>query len=50
MPFSIKLVQNSVRNLLFLEINVKTLCGTVVLLEICALCKKAKNCENGGRN
>ena len=44
MSFSIKLVQNSVRNVLLLEIGVKTLCVTVVLLEICAMCKKAKNC------
>ena len=50
MSFSIKLVQNSVRNVLLLEISVKTLGATVVLLEICAMCKKAKNCENGGRN
>ena len=34
MSFSIKLVQNSVRNLLLLEIGVKRLCATVVLLEI----------------
>ena len=44
MSFSIKLVQNSVRNVLLLEIGVKTLCATVVLLEIGAVCKKAKNC------
>ena len=44
MSISIKLVQKSVHNLLLLEIGVKTLCVTVVLLEICAMCKKAKNC------
>ena len=44
MSFSIKLVQNSVRNVLLLEIGVKTLCVTVVFLEIGAMCKKAKNC------
>ena len=44
MSFSIKLVQNSVHNVLLLEIGVKTLCVTVVLLEIGAMCKKAKNC------
>ena len=44
MSISIKLVQKSVHNVLLLEIGVKTLCVTVVLLEICAMCKKAKNC------
>ena len=44
MSFSIKLVQNSVRNVQLLEIAVKTLCATVVLLEIGAMCKKAENC------
>ena len=44
MSFSIKLVQNSVRNVLLLEIGVKRLCATVVLLEIGTMCKKAKNC------
>ena len=44
MSFSIKLVQNSVRNVLLLEIGVKRLCATVVLLEIGAMCKRAKNC------
>ena len=44
MSISIKLVQKSVHNVLLLEIGIKTLCVTVVLLEICAICKKAKNC------
>ena len=44
MSFSIKLVQNSVRNVLLLEIGVKRLWATVVLLEIGTMCKKAKNC------
>ena len=44
MSFSINLVQNSVRNVLLLEIGVKTLCATFVSLEIGAMCKKAKNC------
>ena len=44
MSFSIKLVQKSVHNVLLLEIGGNTLCVTVVLLEICAMCKKAKNC------
>ena len=44
MSFSIKLVQNSVLNVLLLEIGVKTLCATVVLLEIGTMCKNAKNC------
>ena len=30
--------------MLLLEIGVETLCATVVLLEIGAMCKKAKNC------
>ena len=44
MSISIKLFQKSVHNVLLLEICVKTLCVTVVLFEICAMCKKAKNC------
>ena len=40
MSFSIKLVQNSVRNVLLLQIGVKTLCATVVLLEIGFACVK----------
>ena len=44
MSFSIKLVQNSVRNVLLLEIGVKRLCATVLLLQIGTMCKKAKNC------
>ena len=31
--------------MLLLEIGVETLCATVVLLEIGAMCKQAKNCE-----
>ena len=44
MSISIKLVLKSVHNVLLLEIGVNTLCVTVVLLEICAMSKKAKNC------
>ena len=49
MSFSIKLVQNSVRKCLLLEIGVETFCATVGLLEIGAMCKKAKNlCKTEG--
>ena len=44
MSISIKLVQKSVHNVLLLEIGVKTLYVTVVLLEIDAMCKKAEKC------
>ena len=43
MSFSIKLVQNSVRNVLLLEIGVKTLCAIVVLLEIGTMCNRGRN-------
>ena len=44
MSISIRLVQKSVQNVLLLEIGVKTLYVTVVLLEIDAMCKKAEKC------
>ena len=48
MSFSIKLVQYSVRKGAVAQIGVKALCAIVVLLEISAMCKKAKNCAKKG--
>ena len=42
--FRYNLSKKACANVLFVEICVERLCATVVLLEIGAMCKKAKSC------